>query len=205
MNIIERVKNILISPKTEWNVINEESATLQSLLMGYVLPLTVIGAIASFIGYGIIGVDMGMLGIKMKGISWGLYAGIGKLVTGILSFVIAAYVIDMLAPSFASEKNLNKSAQLVAYGSTPAMVGAFLGILPILSIIGGLFGLYGIYLWYLGLGPLKKTPEDKKVVYIVVSVLVYIVAIIIVGALVNIILGAIFNVGDLSRMGRLKM
>jgi Yip1 domain len=204
MNIIERVKNIIVTPKTEWLKIDTEEATLSSLLTGYVLPLTVIGAVAAFVGYAFIGIDTGVFGIKMKGMDWGLYTGIGKLVTGVLSFVIAAYVVDMLAPSFASEKNLNKSAQLVAYGTTPAMVGAFLGILPMLSIIGGLFGLYGIYLWYLGLGPIKKTPEDKKVVYIVVTVLVYIVAIFIIGAIVNMVLGTVFNIGGFNSLKNLR-
>jgi hypothetical protein len=204
MNIIERVKNIIITPKTEWLKIDTEEATIASLLTGYVLPLTIIGAVASFVGYGIIGIDTGVFGIKMKGMDWGLYYALSRLITGILSFVVAAYVVDMLAPSFASEKNLNKSAQLVAYGTTPAMVGAFLSILPMLSIIGGLFGLYGIYLWYLGLNPLKKTPEDKKVVYIVVTILVYIVAFFIIGAIVNMILASVLNVGGLNSLRSLR-
>ncbi len=205
MNIIERVKNILITPKTEWEVIDAETGTLSSVITGYVLPLTAIGALAAFIGYGLIGIDTGILGIKMKGINWGLYAAIGNFVKGILSVIVCAYVVDMLAPSFASEKNLNKSAQLVAYASTPAMVGAFLSFLPMLAIIGGLFGLYGIYLWYLGLGPLKKTPEDKKVVYIVVSILIYIVAFIVIGLVMNAILGSILGVGSLRSMSNLSM
>lgn len=204
MNIIERVKNIIVSPKKEWEVIDGEQATLSSLLTSYVLPLTLIGAIAAFIGYAFVGIDIG-LGLKMKGMDWGLYQGISKLVVGIISFVVSAYVVDALATSFASEKNINKSAQLVAYGTTPAMVGAFLGFLPMLAIIGGLFGLYSIYLWYLGLGPIKKTPEDKKVVYIIVSILVYIVAMVIVGFIVNKILMSVLGLDALSGLKSLSL
>ena len=71
-----------------------------------------------------------------------------------------------------------------------------------LAIIGGLFGLYGIYLWYLGLGPMKKTPEDKKVVYLIVSILVMIVVFIVVGLVLGKILGSIFNIGLLGDYGR---
>ena len=49
MNLIERVKNILITPKTEWDVINGETATPQSLLMGYVLPLSLVAAVGSLL------------------------------------------------------------------------------------------------------------------------------------------------------------
>jgi len=49
MNIIERVKNILISPKTEWEVINAETATPQSILMSYVLPLSIVAALGTIL------------------------------------------------------------------------------------------------------------------------------------------------------------
>ena len=36
MNLIEPAKNILASPKAEWLVLETESATPQSLMIGYV-------------------------------------------------------------------------------------------------------------------------------------------------------------------------
>ena len=204
MNIIERVKNIIINPKKEWEVIATESSTVSSLLTGYVLPLTIIGAIAAFIGYGLIGVDLGVLGIKMSGTKWGLFYALNKLIVGIVAYYVSVYVVDMLAPSFASEKDLNRSAQLVAYGTTPAMIGGFFAILPSIVLIGALFGLYSIYVWYLGLSPVKKTPEDKKVVYMIVSVIVYIIAMFVIGAVINIVLQKVLGLDMLSGLGSLK-
>lgn len=204
MNIIERVKNIIVNPKKEWEVIDGESATMSSLLTGYVLPLAAVGAIAGFIGYAFIGIDVGF-GIKMKGMNWGLYQGITTFIVTIVSFVVSSYVVDALANSFASEKNINKSAQLVAYGTTPGMIGAILGVFPMLAIIGSLFGLYGIYLWYLGLGPIKKTPEDKKIVYIIVCILVYIVLMVIVGMIMNRIMMSALGLNPLSALGDIRM
>lgn len=204
MNIIERVKNIIVNPKKEWEVIDGETATLSSLLTGYVLPLTALAAIAGFIGYAFIGVDLGF-GIRMKGINWGLYQGLSTLIVGILAFVVSSYVVDALAGSFASEKNINKSAQLVAYAITPSMIGGILGIVPMLALIGVLFGLYSIYLWYLGLGPIKKTPEDKKIVYIIVCILVYIVVMVVLGMIVNKIMMSVLGLNPLSAIGSLQM
>jgi hypothetical protein len=199
MNIIERVKNIIVNPKKEWEVIATESSTVTSLLTGYVLPLIVIGAIAAFIGYGLIGISV--LGIKITGVNWGVYYALNKLIVGIIAYYVSVYVVDMLANSFGSEKDLNRSAQLVAYGTTPAMVGGLFAILPAIAIIGVLFGLYSIYVWYLGLGPVKKTPEDKKVVYMIVSILVYIVAMVIIGMVVNKVLQNILGLNMLSNFG----
>jgi hypothetical protein len=49
-NLIERAKNILMSPRAEWARIATESTGLGALLTGYVLPLAAIGALAGVIG-----------------------------------------------------------------------------------------------------------------------------------------------------------
>jgi uncharacterized membrane protein len=187
MNLIERVKNIIVTPKTEWNAIDSESDTLSGIITKYVLPLAAVGAICTFIGYAFVGVDLGV--IRMKGMDWGIKMAISNIVTTIVGVVVTSFVVDALAPSFGSEKNINKSAQLVAYGNTPAFIGALLSVIPALALIGGLFGLYGIYLMYLGLGPLKKTPDDKKVIYLVVTFVALIVVYIVLGTIMGAILG----------------
>jgi hypothetical protein len=172
MNLIDRAKNILMSPKTEWLVVDTETATPGSLLRSYVIPMALIGAIAAFIGYGFIGLNI--FGVKIAGINWGIAQGLTIFVSAIVSYFISTYVIDALAPSFGSEKNINKSAQLVAYASTAAWVAGIFHILPSLAILG-ILGLYSVYLFYVGLPIMKKTPEDKKIVYMIVSALVIIV------------------------------
>src|SRR5665647_3931993 len=167
MNLIERIKNIISNPKSEWEKIDTEEQTLSSVITTYVVPLALLGAAATFIGYGFIGIDYGLF--RMKGMEWGIKMAVVQLISAVAGVIVTAYVVDALAPSFSSTKNINKSAQLVAYGYTPAFIGALLNIFPAIGWLGSLFGLYGIYLMYLGLGPLKKTPEDKKVIYLVVT------------------------------------
>jgi Yip1 domain len=180
MNLIERVKNIIIDPKKEWEVIAGENDTLQNVIIKYVLPLAAIGAVCTFIGYAFLG--------NVFGMGWAIKTAVIAFISSVVGVIITSFVVDALAPSFGSEKNLNKSAQLVAYGYTPAFVGALLSIIPILGIIGSLFGLYGIYLMYLGLGPMKKTPEDKKVVYLLVTIAILIGVYIVLGVILGLVL-----------------
>jgi hypothetical protein len=116
MNIINRVKNIITTPRTEWVVIEGESPNVNQIITGYVVPLTLIGAIAAFIGYGFIGFNV--LGAYFGGIYWGIYNAVTRLVLGILSVYLTAFVVDALAPSFNSQKKFARSVQLVAYGAT---------------------------------------------------------------------------------------
>ena len=184
MSLITRAKNILLSPKTEWLVILTETETPQSLLSKYVIPMALIPAIAFFIGYGLIGIDAVI--IRISGIRWGVIMAVDSFITSIITYYICTYVVDALAPSFSSEKNIGKSAQLVAYSYTAVWVAGIFNILPSLSILG-ILGLYSIYLFYLGVPVLKKTPEDKRIPYMIVSAIV----IIVVGLVVNTIVSRI--------------
>jgi hypothetical protein len=44
MEIISKVKNILLNPKTEWEVISEKNDTHSKVLVSYLIPLALIPA-----------------------------------------------------------------------------------------------------------------------------------------------------------------
>jgi Yip1 domain len=194
MNLINRVKNMLVTPKTEWEVINSESATPLSLLMAYVLPLAVVSAVGPLL--------TGFLFAGVLGLTFFLITAVIAFISTILGYYISIYIVDLLAPAFGSEKDLNKSAQLVAYSSTPSYVAGLLSFIP---VIGGLLKfaawIYSIYIMYLGLGPLKKTPEDKKIIYLLVAFLVMIGVTLIIGAILGGILFAIIGFSAIRTMG----
>ena len=98
MPLFTRVKNILRSPKTEWDLILTETETPQSLLGKYVIPMALIPAIALFIGYGLIGFDA--IVVRISGIRWGVIMAIDSFIGSILTYFICTFVIDALAPSF---------------------------------------------------------------------------------------------------------
>lgn len=191
MNLIERAKNILITPKTEWLVIDTETTTTQNILINYVLPLAIISALGKILSGIMPSVYFGSF------IFWGAIVGFIAIIIG---FYISTYVIDMLAPSFDSEKNLGKSAQLVAYSNTPVWIAGFLSFIPVIGILLAIAGwVYSIYLFYNGLGILKKTPEDKKVVYMVVAFIVMIAITFIISAILMAIFASAIGFGTFGR------
>lgn len=179
--MIERIKNIILTPNNEWDLIEKEENNLQKLLMSYVLPLSLIPAICAFIGYGFIGYEV--MFIKVKGIDLGIRFALTSLVSSVLSYIICTYVVDALAPSFNSTKNISKAAQLVAYSFTPAYLAGVFNIIPSLAILS-IVGLYGLYLMYLGLPKMMKTPADKVAVYLLVIIVTVILTYVIIGAII---------------------
>jgi len=194
MSLVDRAKNIITSPKSEWEVISNEPADMGSILTGYVIPMALIPAVASFIGYGLIGVG------PFSSITMGIAYALISLLSTIIGVLLTAFVVNLLASGFDSEKDMGKAMQLVAYAYTPAWVGGILNIYPPLMIIGGLFGLYGIYLMYLGFPHMMKTPKDKVIVYMIVTVVVLFVAYLVIGGIISTIIFSIFGLSMLSMM-----
>jgi hypothetical protein len=172
MNIFERARRIILYPNSEWDVIAAERADTGRIL-NYVIVLAGLAALAAFIGYGLVGFHYGMFG-HFATIEWGLYHAIRVLIGAIAGVFLSAIVVDALAPSFGSEKNIGRSLQLIAYSYTPYWIGSLLAIYPPLVIIGALAGIYGLYLTYVGMPKLKKTPADKHAGYFVVWILILI-------------------------------
>lgn len=191
MNLIDRARNILVKPKPEWEKISLETPNVQSIMVGYVLPLALLSAVAAFIGYAFVGDGRGVFRIKSTDL--GIYFALRVLIGSIGSVFISAFIIDVLAPSFESEKNMGRSIQLVAYSYTPSLIGGIFAIIPSLSVLGLIAAIYGLYLMYIGLPPMKKTKEDKQGVYFVVSLVTMLVVYLIVFMIVERILGAIFG------------
>lgn len=159
------------------------------MLVGYVVPLSLIGAVAHFIGYGLIGLDFGF--VKIKGIDFGIKMAISHIIGSIISYVGTTQVADLLAPSFESEKNLDKSARLVAYSQTASLIASVFHIIPSLSVLS-IVGLYGAYVAWLGIYPMKSTPESKKVRYVVAIILTSVV----IGFMIGFVTEKIFRVNS---------
>ncbi len=166
MNIVERAKNILIKPKDEWLIIDQETTSVSELVTTYLIPLSLIPAIASLIGFGIVS--------PYASITWGVKYAIMYFILMIAGAYVSAFIIDALAPNFGANKDFRKAMQLVTYSYTPSMVAGILFIVPALSTLASLAGLYGLYLLYLGIKPMTKSPEDKAMTYFIISLIVII-------------------------------
>ena len=181
MNLVDRVKNILLSPKTEWPVIEQEQTDVKTLYLRYIIILAAIPAIATIISSLLIGGRVGAVAGR-AGLGAGMTGGFAvghALVSYVISLVVifvVALIVDALAPTFGGTKSQINALKLVAYSATAGWVASIATVIPILGWIVAIIGsLYGIYLLYLGLPVLMKCPQDKAVVYLVVVVIVYLV------------------------------
>ena len=182
--IVERIKAILTTPRTEWPSAAAEPATVQSLYTGYIAIVAALPIIAGFIKGSLIGTSM--FGVTVRDSIGG---GITRMVLGyVLSLVVVylvALIINALAPSFGGQKDMVQALKTVAYSWTAYWVAGIAVIVPwlgMLILLAG--GIYSIYLLYLGLPYTMKCPPEKAGGYTAVSVIIAIVLSWIVGAII---------------------
>jgi hypothetical protein len=174
MALVDRAKNILINPRAEWQVIDAEQTSVGDLFRGYAVPLALIPAVCSLIGFAWLGVfHYSMAGLIVSAFVRYVLALVGVYVLGL--------VIDALAPSFGGAKNPTQAMKVAVYSSTAGWVGGIFLLVPFLGILGLLLAIYGLYLLWLGLPVLMRAPADRATTYTVVVVLVMIAIYIVIG------------------------
>jgi hypothetical protein len=190
--LIERVKAILLTPRTEWPVIATESTTVSDLYLNYIAIIAAIPAIFGFIKGSLIGIDLPMIGTMRVGIGAGIGGMLLSYALSLVQVYVIALIIDALAPTFGAQKNQVQALKVAAYSFTAAWVASVLQIVPWIGWLIAFAGaVYSIYLLYLGLTPVMQCPPDKSVGYTVVTVIIAIVLSIIIAAVVGGITGGV--------------
>jgi hypothetical protein len=172
--LIDRAKNILVTPKTEWEVVAAETSPHMPVITGYVLPLAAVAALAAFIGMTLVGASGFGMTVRTP-IGAGLAGLVLNIVMSVAMVFLLGFIIDALAPTFGGQKNFPQAVKVAAYSYTPVWVVGILAIIPALGLLGIIAGLYAIYLLFLGLPRVMKAPQDKAPGYTAVVVVVAIV------------------------------
>lgn len=174
-NVIERVKAVLLTPRTEWPVIATEPETTASLYTKYILVVSALAAIGMFLKNSLIGTTT-FLGTVRMDIGTGLTMAVTMYVLGLISIFLWSLIINALAPTFGGQKDSVQALKTAAYAATGAWIGGLLQVVPWFGWLLGLAGaVYSIYLLYLGLPHTMKAPPEKAAGYTAVTIIVAII------------------------------
>jgi hypothetical protein len=180
--LLSRVKNIIVSPRSEWQVIKAEQTAVKDIILSYVAVLAIIPAVASFIGLTVVGFSF-MHTFTRYPVFISLLWGVFSYIFSIVAVMVSAAIINALAPAFESAKDYLKALKVVSYAYTPVWIAGVLNVVPALYWPMLIMSLYSIYLLYLGLSPIMGTPQNKALGYTVVSIMVIIAVEIVTGFL----------------------
>jgi hypothetical protein len=155
MNLIGRVKGILVDPKAEWPQIRREPGEIVYLFANYVAVLAAIPAICGWIAWIVVGAPF----------ITGVVVTVIRYLLSFVSVYLVALIIDALAPTFDAEKNYDNALKLAVYSATPFWLSGIFSLIPVLGFVRILALVYSAYLLWLGISPLIRSPDDKALAY----------------------------------------
>jgi hypothetical protein len=190
--LIARVKNLLLTPGPEWEVIDREEADPRRLTLRYVAPLAVIPTIAIIIALAVVGVQAG--GVFHRA------PIIGVLLSSLIFFILTiaavfifAHIINWLAPRFGAGRNYRQAFKVSAYSITAAMVAGVLAAWPALQVFALLGASYSLYLLFLGVPRVMHPPQKSAVNYSIVAIFAAMIVAIVVGMAAMLVAGPTGN------------
>jgi hypothetical protein len=184
MNLVQRVKGILLSPQTEWQVIDAEPTTPAELYRSYIAPLAAIGPIAQIIGYSVFGITVPFVGTYRVPIGSAITSALVAYILTLAGTYVLALIIDGLAPTFSGQRSQIQALKVAAYSSTASWLAGIFALIPGLRLLA-ILGLYSLYLLYVGLPIVMKSPREKAMGYTLVVILAAIVLFMIIGVIAS--------------------
>jgi hypothetical protein len=176
-----RIWHMLSRPRDEWAQIAIERTRVSELYMGYAIPVLGVSSIASFLKQTLLGTGVPLAGTLRMPLGHAAY-----FVFGLIGLFVLGLIIHLLAPMFATQRDLTRAMKVAVYCVTPACVASVCSLLPVLGgMIGFALLLYGLYVLYLGVAPVMSTPKERALGYTVTIVLATVVLSLLVGAVVG--------------------
>jgi hypothetical protein len=164
--ILARIKNVLLTPRTEWPVIAAEPSSLMQLCIGYVAPLTAWAALMSVVHLTLLGTRLPFAMLDRAPLAVGASLAVWTFVASFIGLFLVAAIVNVLAPTFGGTRDHSQALKVAAYALTPAYCGSVLALSPLLpGLMQFIVLCYGLYVLYLGLPVLMRAPQTRAFGY----------------------------------------
>lgn len=179
-----RAIRLITSGDDEWQTIGSEVPRVRAIITRFVLPLALIPAVSWSIGLLLSGNTPADAGDRAalefeQIVRGGLVAYIGV----VISILLCAVSIYILAPVLACARDLPRALQVAAYSAAPLLVGGLVLLLPALASILVLAFIHTLYLQYTGLQRVLAVKEGDAAEFVALSNMLFMILSAAIGAL----------------------
>ncbi len=167
--LLSRVNNILLHPKTEWQVIRNESATYPGIVLGYISVLSVIPPAAAVAGRYLFDGNVPD-SVLFSSPRYLMLSNILWYCMYIMNVVITGVVVTSIMVSAESRWRGVRGLQIAAYSFTPLFIAGFIAVIPHMTWCVHIAVLYGMYILYLGMRALFDMRGMRAAAYAAASI-----------------------------------
>ena len=178
---ISNAKEIILHHEAEWTRITTEENDKGSL-MRYGMTMIVIAYALLFVFSLLWGMSAGVLGAFST--TYVITSVVIQFALAIASLYFIPMILAALAPSFGGTNSPLNALKLFVFAETPAWIGMAISRIPVLGILAIIAGaVFAIYLFWQHVADAMSIPAEKKVGYVIVSIVVLAVIYIVIGAI----------------------
>jgi hypothetical protein len=185
--VLRRAIDVTFAPDRAWAAIARERPAARRVLVGYVLPLAAIPAVAWMIGLALFGMELVMVGepIRRPGPASILHAGLVTYLGSIVSVVLLAGAFVLLAPMYGGRRDCGGAWTVAAFGTTPLWLAGVMLLKPATVVAMLPVVLYCAYLYHRGLHALGFAREREAAEYVAIAFLLLLAASTLAGGLLG--------------------
>lgn len=166
---VDTIKNVIISPETEWDLIARDTITLPALTRRYILPLALVAPVATIVG------------MHVFDLSWSAKAGYAVprdriWNVGLTNFALEVLTVFLIAATFygmARTEGIRCSfisaTKVAIFGAAPLMLSGVLLILPMSVIACMAVMVYSMVLYYDGVQRVLGIHPDNAAIFVALS------------------------------------
>lgn len=161
MEVLRRIVYLVFRPDAEWTLIASESTTVDVLLRRYILPLSALTPIATFIGMRMFDrawdADHGYLIPRDQILS----AALISFFAIIASIFALAGVMALIAPLYRCKRDFVAALKVAAYGAIPLLLSGATLLLPAMIVVSLVALCHTLFLYYVGATNVLQIREDQ--------------------------------------------
>jgi hypothetical protein len=171
--LVIKAMRISLIPSLEWKVIRDEQETPKDLMWNFAFPIILFSAVGRDIG--LFFVAKAVLGFSLNLAVLLLFNLISWVVIPYLLIIFASYLLNFSFPKLGIETDYMRILKLVVYTFTPLFIITFFVYLhPLLRILIPIgiyiFIAYTLYIFWYGVQELFDISLEKKLRFIVITI-----------------------------------
>lgn len=185
MDALRRIAGLVVRPKQEWERIAAEDAPVDLLIRRYIIPLCLLGPIATAIGMNYF--DRAWDPDQGYRVPAGeIFTAVATtLFTSIFSVFAIAGIFVLIAPLYGSSRNYRDALTVATYGAVPVLLAGATLVLPVMALVSVVALLQTLYLYWLGAKRMLHVVRNEQAEFVGISMLLFSAAATLMGAFVS--------------------
>jgi hypothetical protein len=160
IDLLARIKLVLLSPRLCWDTIAREQSTARMTAFTLVAPLAVLAVIGPVLGHMIFGMDVEFFGLWRAPIFYAFTHQSLEISMMITALFLDGWVLHKLAPHFHRKLSFDRAFSLIVNASIPGFIAWALGIIPILLYFKFFAFAYSFYILFIGFDSMMERSDN---------------------------------------------